>query len=105
MNPNQHKAVENGLQAARSLIADSGLASHRKALECVANGLRAAQSHLAFVPRTTIAGLVIDIEARIDKFERALDEQFKPALAKAVGEVVERFLGDNLANCVEVASE
>lgn len=38
--------------------------------------------------------MVLTIEARIAEFEKALEEQFKPALAKAISEVVDDFLKD-----------
>ena len=46
--------------------------------------------------------LVISIEARLDKFEKAIDEKFKPALAKAIGDVVDSFLADCSADFVEL---
>jgi hypothetical protein len=51
---------------------------------------------------TDLPGLVIDIEARVDKFERALEEKFKPALAKAIGEVVETFFAENTTDFIEL---
>ncbi|WP_137153502.1 hypothetical protein [Rhizobium sp. FKL33] len=48
------------------------------------------------------AGLIVDLNSWIDKFERELDEKFKPALAKAIHEVVGEFLGDDMAGCVQI---
>ena len=40
------------------------------------------------------AALIFEISARIEEFERALEEQFKPALRKAIADVMAEFLTD-----------
>ena len=38
--------------------------------------------------------LIFEVSARVEEFERALEEQFKPALRKAITEVMAEFLAD-----------
>lgn len=40
------------------------------------------------------AALIFEISARIAEFEQALEEQFKPALRKAIADVMAEFLAD-----------
>ena len=47
-------------------------------------------------------GFVIDITANIAKLEKALEEKFKPALAKAINDVVASFMAEDIGDCVEI---
>lgn len=38
--------------------------------------------------------ITIQLEAKVAAFEKALEERFKPALAKAISDVVDEFLSD-----------
>ena len=46
--------------------------------------------------------LTITIQANVAAFEKAIDEQFKPALRKAMAEVVDEFLSDVTADSMSI---
>ena len=52
-----------------------------------------------------IERLIFTLEVKIAEFEKALEERFKPALTKAISEVVQDFLEDTEEEFIEVTEK